>query len=137
MTTLMIIALCNFGEARSLGLSGQLWQATTIWNNAGGDINRLAEVAGNATLYSCWRGRYGNWLRALDPAALTGPDSIAWKRSIVIAEQMLAGKFVPVNSHVKFYRDDRITDSAFRRLFRRPLVQLVRVGNQTYYREEA
>ncbi len=137
MKAVLLIALCNFGEARSLGLTGQLWQASTIWNNAGGDVGRLAQVAADPKLYSCWTGEYGAWLQGLDPAKLTGPDAVAWRRAEAIARRMVAGRFAPVNARVKYYRDNRISDAAFRRLFRRPLAVMAVIKNSTYYREEA
>ena len=89
LSTVMVLALTYWAEARGEGFAGMCKVADTAWNRACGDRERLVAVCLAPKQYSCWNGAAGREL------AKTRPRGEAWKTALAIARMQAAGQWRP------------------------------------------
>jgi len=98
MTPALIIALTIFHEAQGEPLTNKMAVASVIWNRAGGDVNKLADVCRKPKQFSCWNS---------GTPAMPKRDKAsqrAWADCVGLASAMVSGKFKPTTP-ATFYHD--------------------------------
>jgi spore germination cell wall hydrolase CwlJ-like protein len=84
----IIIALTLFGEAAGESIEGKRAVASVIFERAGGDTNRFADVCKAPRQFSCWNKRAPR-------VPNDYPSRKAWRECVTIAVEMTNGVFVP------------------------------------------
>ena len=83
-----VVARTLYMEAREDGTSGLKMVMTVIWNRAGGDVAKLADVCLSRRQFSCWNSVVSG----------SGKDADSWAACVNLAKLAFDGTFKPVNS---------------------------------------
>ena len=108
---LNILARTLYMEARGEGKDGLNMVMTVIWNRAGGDKTKLADVCLARKQFSCWNdlitGKTPSTYSVSFPKGVLsgkgGADAEAWNRCVQLANSAINGTFKPVNSKWNSY----------------------------------
>ena len=126
----LLIAATIWHEARGEGSEAMRLVASSIVNNATADRRATKwQTATNPKLYSCWINRR---VAAPDPGKMLPADLRAWEYAVELAKLIESGVFEPAEG-VRFYHDNRVNPTKFRRLFSKKLVRLSSQGKLTFY----
>lgn len=99
-----VVARTLYMEAREDGTSGLKMVMTVIWNRAGGDVAKLADVCLSRRQFACWNsisGKSPSTYQVKFPKGVvsgSGKDADSWAACVNLAKLAFDGTFKPVNS---------------------------------------
>lgn len=95
MTDVEVLARTIYREAGNESIRGKRGVASTIYNRAKGDSNKMIGIVLAKKQYSVWND-------GATPAKGKETDS-NWQESLKIAQELLSGKFVPIFAHTSYF----------------------------------
>ena len=116
-TALLICAMTIFFEAQGESEHGQRAVATTIWNRAEGNPNKIQAVCLAWKQYSCWNGSTPN-VDYSDPVFIKCVD---------ISKEMFSFQFTPVSKATHYHSRDVLPN------WSKGMKRIETIGNHIFY----
>lgn len=113
-----VVARTLYMEARGEGQKGLEMVMTVIWNRAGGDVARMADVCLQRKQFSCWNAASNrtpsSYSISFPSGAFgSGPESKAWAKCQNLANLAFSGNFSPTDSHWNSYYNPTKADPSW------------------------